>query len=304
MMVAGDRPWRNAQGIQLWRILLLGLWGLSLTACARPEASVEAGESFTDRMSEIHGTDKPEATEMARQSPAQPVTSQRVKYATVNGQPVEGFFAQPVQADRPLPGIIAIHEWWGLNDNIKAVTERLAGEGYSVLAVDLYDGQVAQDPDQARQLMQRVMGQPQPAQENLRQAYDYLVKDKQSPQVGSIGWCFGGAWSLQTGLLLPDQLDALVIYYGRLETDPQILKPLTMPIAGFFGGQDAGIPVAEVNAFEQTLNTLDKPAEIYLYDAADHAFANPSGKNYNPAAANDAWEKTLAFFAKHLKTSP
>ena len=191
---------------------------------------------------------------------------------------------------------------WGLNDNIKSVAERLAGEGYSVLAVDLYGGQVADQSDQARQLMQDVMQNDGPAKDNLRQAYQYLVEEQQAPTVGSIGWCFGGAWSLQTGLILPDQLDALVIYYGRLETNPAVLKPLQMPIAGFFGGQDQGIPVKDVNAFEAALKDLDKTAEIYIYPDANHAFANPSGDRYDPAAAEDAWAKTLAFFEKTLKS--
>jgi carboxymethylenebutenolidase len=215
-----------------------------------------------------------------------------------------GFLAQPANvadAQEPLPGIIAIHEWWGLNDNIKAVSERLAGEGYSVLAVDLYGGAVAQQPDQAKPLMQGVMQTPAPAQDNLRQAYAYLTEQQQAPRVGSIGWCFGGAWSLQTGLLLPEQLDAMVIYYGRLETDPKVLAPLQMPIAGFFGELDQGIPVADVKAFEAALTGLGKAAEITIYDDANHAFANPSGDRYNPTAAKDAWDKTTAFFERHLK---
>lgn len=225
-----------------------------------------------------------------------------VKYATVNGQSVQGFFSQPAARDQPLPGIIAIHEWWGLNDNIKAVTERLAGEGYSVLAVDLYGGQIATQPGQAKQLMQSVMQNTKPAKANLRQAFDYLTKEEQAARVGSIGWCFGGAWSLNTGLLLPDNLDALVIYYGQLETNPEVLAPLQMPIAGFFGGQDQGIPVAEVKAFDAALKELGKSADIYIYDEANHAFANPSGKNYDQKAATDAWAKTTAFFAKTLKS--
>ncbi|MEO0378569.1 MAG: dienelactone hydrolase family protein, partial [Cyanobacteria bacterium P01_A01_bin.17] len=183
----------------------------------------------------------------------------------------------------------------------KSVAERLAGEGYSVLAVDLYGGEVADQPGQAKQLMQSVMQNTEPAEANLQQAYSYLMK-QQATKVASIGWCFGGAWSLNTGLLLPKQLNALVIYYGQLETEPEVLAPLQMPIAGFFGGQDQGIPVTEVKAFEAALDQLDKTSEIYIYEDADHAFANPSGKNYNPEAAEDSWEKTTAFLTKTLKS--
>ena len=277
---------------------------LVLQACTAVNTSSTntlSSDEYTERMAEQHQDDAPVATEAALMEPAQAVTSQSVEYATVNGQSVTGFLAQPATATDPLPGIITIHEWWGLNDNIQSMTERLAGEGYRVLAVDLYSGQIADQRDQARQLMQSVMQNPASAEENLVQAYNYLVNEQQATAVGSIGWCFGGAWSLNTGLLLPEDLDAMVIYYGRLQTDPDVLAPLTMPIAGFFGGQDQGIPVSDVEAFEAALTELGKSAEIHIYEDADHAFANPSGNRYNPEAAADAWEKTTAFFARTLQ---
>ncbi|MGB7413653.1 MAG: dienelactone hydrolase family protein, partial [Thermosynechococcaceae cyanobacterium] len=221
----------SRRGLMSLFALTLGLVLILQSCTTTPSASSPSPDAFTERMSKEHQGDQPIATEAATQKPAVEVTSTMVKYATVNGQTVQGFLSQPVASDKPLPAIIAIHEWWGLNDNIKAVTERLAGEGYSVLAVDLYGGQVATQPDQAKQLMQSVMQDTEPAKDNLRQAYEYLVKEQQAPKIGSIGWCFGGAWSLNTGLLLPTKLNALVIYYGKLETNPEILAPLQMPIA-------------------------------------------------------------------------
>ncbi|MEM8808637.1 MAG: dienelactone hydrolase family protein [Cyanobacteria bacterium P01_G01_bin.38] len=282
--------------------LALGLVILLQACTANPPSPEVSSDSYTEKMAQEHKDEKPVASAIANQPAAVEVTSTMVEYATVEGQPVQGFFSKPAAAEGSLPGIIAIHEWWGLNDNIKSVAERLAGEGYSVLAVDLYQGQVADQPDQARQFMQAVMQNAEPANNNLIQAFEYLTEQQQSPLVGSIGWCFGGAWSLNTGLLLPDQLDALAIYYGRLETNPEVLAPLQMPIIGFFGGLDQGIPVEDVTAFETTLNELGKTAEIHIYPEADHAFANPSGERYNPEAAEDAWEKTLAFFAETLKS--
>lgn len=293
------RPW-----LKSLFVVSLGL-AIALQSCDRPPQAKGGADDFTERMAQEHQGDKPDPTEAALLAPAQAVVSKKVEYATIDDSPVTGVLAQPATAAdanaAPLPAIIAIHEWWGLNDNIEAVAERLAGEGYSVLAVDLYNGAVAEQPDQAKQLMQGVMGQPAPAQDNLSQAYDYLVDQLGAPAVGSIGWCFGGAWSLQTGLLLPEQLDALVIYYGRLESDQRVLEPLQMPIAGFFGGLDQGIPVADVQAFEESLKALGKSPEIHIYDDANHAFANPSGDRYNPEAAADAWDKTTAFLAEHLK---
>jgi carboxymethylenebutenolidase len=134
----------------------------------------------------------------------------------------------------------------------------------------------------------------------VKQAFAYLEGDGQ--KVGTIGWCFGGGWSLGTALALPDQVDATVIYYGRLVTDAEALEPLQMPILGFFGAEDQGIPVDSVRAFEQALESLEKNATIHVYDGADHAFANPSGNNYQAEPADDAWGKTLAFFETHLKS--
>ena len=155
-------------------------------------------------------------------------------------------------------------------------------------------------PDEAMALMSASMERAAALTENVKQAFAFLEGDGQ--KVGTIGWCFGGGWSLGAALALPDQVDATVIYYGRLVTDAEALEPLQMPIIGFFGAEDQGIPVDSVRAFEQALEALEKDATIHVYDAADHAFANPSGRNYQAEPADDAWEKTLAFFETHLKT--
>jgi len=198
--------------------------------------------------------------------------------------------------------VIVIHEWWGLNENIEAMTRKLAAEGYTALAVDLYEGQVAQTPEQAKTIMLNALQQAPRLEGNLRQAHQYLQKERNAPKVASLGWCFGGTWSLRTALLLPEQLDAAVIYYGgNLETDPAQLKTLSMPILGIFGALDSNPTPETVEIFEQTLKQLGKSAEIYLYPNADHAFANPSGTRYNPEAAEDAWQKTIMFLKKTLK---
>ena len=120
-------------------------------------------------------------------------------------------------------------------------------------------------------------------------------------KIGSIGWCLGGGMSLRTALLHPQDLDAAVIYYGRVQTDREVLAPLEVPILGLFGAEDQGIPVATVRAFEATLKELGKDARIHIYEGANHAFANPTGNRYHAEAAGDAWARTLAFFAEHLR---
>src|SRR3954467_3826190 len=180
-------------------------------------AAVHAADAKTDaaRMAQEHKHDKPAPTQAAVQEPSHPVSTEEVTYAEVGGKPARGYLAAPKEAKGNLPGLIVIHEWWGLNDNIRAMTRRLAGEGYRALAVDLYGGATATSPDAAIKLMNVVLADTAPAAANLKQAVTYL-KAKGVKKIGVIGWCFGGGWSLQTALLAPSDIDATVIYYGHL----------------------------------------------------------------------------------------
>ena len=199
----------------------------------------------------VHQNDYPSPTAIARVEPKVPVVAEAVEYVTIDGKPVNGYFAYPEDMSKPLPGILAIHEWWGLNENIQAMTRRLAGEGYQVLAVDLYQGQVAETPEAAGKLVKEVADNPFVAEANVTKAYNYLAEEKQAPAVGSIGWCFGGSWSLETALLFPQELDTAVIYYGGevgTKTEEE-LSVLEMPILGIFGAEDSSIPLETV---EQT----------------------------------------------------
>jgi carboxymethylenebutenolidase len=228
------------------------------------------------------------------------VSGAEVTYGEVAGKPAHGYLAAPKDAKGNLPGLSVIHEWWGLNDNIRSMTRRLAGEGYQALAVDLYGGATADNPAAATKLMNGVLADMAPAAANLKQAVAYL-KSKGVKKIGVIGWCFGGGWSLQTALLAPGDILATVIYYGHLETDPAKLATLKSPVIGFFGAADNSIPPASVQAFEEALKKQGKPVEVHIYDGAGHAFANSSGGNYRPEAAKDAWQRTTEFLAKYLQ---
>ena len=273
---------------------------LSLILLLLPAMAGADERSTMDRMAQEHQHDKPVATQAAQQEPAQPVNAEEVTYGEVGGKALHGYLARPRSAQGALPGLIVIHEWWGLNDNIKAMTRRLAGEGYQALAVDLYGGQKADTPDAATKLMNGVLQNMPAGEENLRRAVTYL-EGKGATKLGVIGWCFGGGWSLATTLLAPNKIGATVIYYGHLETDPAKLATIKSPILGFFGAQDQSIPVATVKEFESALKKLGKPVEIHIYEGAGHAFANPSGGSYRPEAAKDSWQRTTAFFARNLQ---
>jgi carboxymethylenebutenolidase len=276
------------------KILPLSLFLLLPTAAGADEHATMA------RMTQEHKHDHPAATQAAKEEPARPVHAEAVTYGEVGGKALRGYFARPKAPQGGLPGVIVIQEWWGLNDNIRAMTRRLAGEGYQALAVDLYGGQTADKPDEAMKLMNAVLKNRAAGEENIRRAIAYL-EGRGATKLGVIGWCFGGGWSLATALLAPEKIDATVIYYGHLETDPAKLGKLKSPILGFFGAQDQSIPVATVKQFEAALKKLGKPVEIHIYEGAGHAFANSSGGNYRPKAAKDSWQRTTAFFARHLK---
>jgi carboxymethylenebutenolidase len=207
------------------------------------------------------------------------------------------------QQQQKLPAVVMIHEWWGLNDNIKDMANELASEGYVVLAADLYNGEVATTPDKAMQLVGTVRENPEQAISNLQSAVQYLASlpNVNSSRIASLGWCFGGGQSLQLALNSEQNpLAATVIYYGNLVNDTNELSKINWPVLGIFGDQDQSIPVESVNAFEQALNETGITNEIYIYPGVGHAFANPSGDNYAPEETVDAWEKTLAFLKKYM----
>jgi len=201
----------------------------------------------------------------------------------------------------PFPGVIVIHEWWGLNDWVKEQASKLADQGYVALAVDLYRGKVATTPDEAHQIMR---GVPEDrAKRDLHAAFEFLASQSnvKKDRIGAIGWCMGGGYSLDVALQEPT-LAADVINYGHLATDADALKKINAPILGLFGAQDKGIPPEDVRKFGETLDHMGKRIQIKIYDDAGHAFENPNNKDgYRPADAADAWQRTVEFFAANLK---
>jgi carboxymethylenebutenolidase len=208
-----------------------------------------------------------------------------------------GYLAKPVD-DGNYPGVVMIHEWWGLNENIKEMADKLASHGYVVLAVDLYDGKVATTSEQARELITTFDSEY--GIQNMNSAVSLLSENYSVNTVGSIGWCFGGGQSLNLALD-NGEMDATVIYYGSLVTDSENLSSIDWPVLGIFAELDKGIPVSTVNDFEFALNEVGVDNQIYIYDGVDHAFANPSGERFSPEESKDAWNQTLDFLELNLK---
>jgi carboxymethylenebutenolidase len=211
----------------------------------------------------------------------------------------KAYLSLPPGATGPVPGLLVIHEWWGLNEHIQHWADRLAAEGYAALAVDLYRGKVATNPDEALSLVKAV--DEAQGLKTVLAAHAFLKSDPriQAPRTGAIGWCFGGGWSLQTAMAVPE-LSAAVIYYGHPVTDPQALSTIKAQVLGIFGSKDKSIPPETVKAFQKALDEAGVRSRILEYDA-DHAFANPSGGRYDERSAAAAWAETSAFLARTLK---
>jgi carboxymethylenebutenolidase len=225
--------------------------------------------------------------------------TETIEFPTGKGT-VKGFLATPEKPGR-YPAVIVIHDWWGLNDWVKEQTEKIAEQGYVVLAVDLYDGKVATDPAEANELS-RGIGQDRAVVDLIAGAiYLSARKDVDRDRIGSVGWSMGGGYSLQLAMRDP-HLRACVVNYGPLPTDPNDLGQITAAVLGNFGADDKGITPADVHAFEKTMKTAGKFVDVRIYEGAGHAFANPANtQSYRPDAAADAWTRTINFLNKALK---
>jgi len=191
--------------------------------------------------------------------------------------------------------LIVIQEWWGLNDNVKMESDKYYTDlgDVNVIAVDMYDGKVAATPDSAMKLMR---GADMGRMTAIIQGAIKYAGSKAS--IYSVGWCFGGMWSLQTAILAGPQAKGTVMYYGRPETNMDKLKSIQCDIIGFFGNLDQSPSPAMVNDFEKNMKEARKNLAVNRYEAG-HGFANPSNPTYNAAAKEDAYTKAIAFFKAH-----
>jgi carboxymethylenebutenolidase len=225
------------------------------------------------------------------------IHTEMIKFPS-NEHETPGYLARPA-AGSSFPGVVVIQEWWGLNDHIKDVAERFAGAGFVALAPDLYNGEVAAEPDEARKLAmaldrERAIREIKTAGSYLRDL-GYVAPKK----TGIVGWCMGGGLCLSTAAQ-DEAVGAAVVFYGRpLEAgDTARLKA---PVLGIYGEDDHGIPVSLVRDFESEMNNHKIPNEIHIYPDAPHAFFNDTrAESYRPEAAADAWQRTLDWFREHL----
>jgi len=212
---------------------------------------------------------------------------------------VQAYLALP-EGDGPFPGLIVIHEWWGLTDWIKENADSFADDGYAALAIDLYRGKSTSNPKEAAELSGNLPKER--AITDLKAAYNYLqnLPGVDSEKIGSIGWCMGGGYSLQATLNIPD-LSACIIAYGRLTDDINEVKKINCPVLGIFAENDPNITPEKVHAFENLLKDEGKENHIIIYPNVSHAFMNPNNrKGYNDSTANEAWNQIYTFLDDNL----
>jgi len=278
-----------------YRLLLLSLLAAGYTSQAQTAMSCcarDANASFAQL-----GSDK--AFVMSHQDPI-PFTyisenGKSVMYKAADGTDAWGY---DVKAKNPSPYyLLVVHEWWGLNDYVKKQAEEFASDlGINVLAVDLYDKKIASTADEAGKIMQTI--KPERAEAIIKGAIAYMGKDA---RILTIGWCFGGGWSIQSAILGGSQTVGCVMFYGMPEKNIDKLKSLKGDVLGIFGTKDQWINPKVVSEFEADMKKAGKKLQVYSYDA-DHAFANPSNPIYNKAATEDAYKHVYDFLKARIKT--
>lgn len=229
------------------------------------------------------------------------MAGQEVQYPS-NGRTTRGYLATPAAGRGP--GVIVIQEWWGLNDQIKGVADRFAGEGFAALAPDLWHGKTVPigEPDEAGKLFMALNADD--AAKDVRGAAKHLRghKANASAKVGVIGFCMGGQIALLTGTVAPDEVGAVVDCYGIHPNVKPDFPKLRAPVLGLFGGKDAMVTDAARDQLAKDVRAAGMTFESHVYPEADHAFMNEQRKDvYRAQDAEDAWQRAVDFLRTHLK---
>jgi len=227
------------------------------------------------------------------------IRTESVSFAS-NGDTANGYLARPT-GDGPFPAIVVIQEWWGLDAHIKDLAERFAGEGFVALAPDLYHGQVATEPDDARKLVMALNGPI--ALREVASAIGYLsdLPDVAPKSVGVIGFCAGGRLTLTAASTGDARIGAVAAFYGGgVQPTPEFVSGINAPVLAVYGEKDAGIPPEQYNGLEAEMDRQEKTFDMVIYPDAGHAFLNDTRPGYNANAATDAWARAVQWFHTYL----
>lgn len=219
---------------------------------------------------------------------------ENVQFASTDGKNASGYFLK--SSKKTNKWLFVIQEWWGLNDFIRLEAEKYFKDlgDVNVLAIDMYDGKVATTRDSAMVYMSAAKKERLEA--IINGAVNFAGKNA---SIYTVGWCFGGGWSLQASILAAKQAKGCIMYYGRPEKDVVRLKGLNCDVIGFFGNQDKGIPIETVKTFEADMQTAGKKFFMNTYEAG-HGFANPSNPSYNKEYTEETYQKAIAFLKERM----
>lgn len=265
-------------------IFLMGI------ACANPPEEKTSTEEFTELSNDQEFVEKHEEPEDINPD----LKGSMIKIEVEGGEAANAYLVKNETETNKY--LFVIHEWWGLNNHIKQEADRLFGEleGIHVMALDLYDSKVTDNREDAQKYMSS-------ADEVRIQAIIAAALKKVGPEaeIATIGWCFGGGWSLRTALQAGNQTQACVMYYGMPVQDVEKLKQLNSDVLFIYGTQDEWINTEVAENFKKNMKAAGKNLEVLAFDA-DHAFANPSGQHYLEEAAQDANLKAYFFLKERI----
>jgi carboxymethylenebutenolidase len=222
--------------------------------------------------------------------------TERVTFESKRGDQAQGVTATPAGSG-DAPAVVIIHEWWGINDQIKTVAEKWASEGFVAVVVDVFRGKTASDATEAGKLMQEL--DRARAIDDIAGAVAYAgIHPRSTGKVGVTGYCMGGALTFASAALV-DNVAAAVPFYGVPSPAPDWSK-VVAPIQAHFAAKDGWAKPELAKEIEQTLTRLGKSMELHVYDA-DHAFCNDRRPEvYNADAAKQSWQRAVAFMRQHL----
>ena len=268
---------------------LLLVTSLFFTACNNASSSAEASKDMSEFAEE-------ESFKEAHETPEKIETEQLGKMTTFDTPDGATGAAYAVVSEGSDKFLFVIQEWWGLNDHIKREADRLskALDGVTVIALDMYDGKVADNPDDAGKYMKAVKQERAEAIVN-----GAITKAGATAKIATIGWCFGGGWSLRASILAKDQAAGCVMYYGMPVQKAEELAPLKADVLGIFAEKDGWITPEVVGKFEALADATGKKVTVHQFDA-EHAFANPSSPRYDEKAAQDANKLAVDFLKEKL----
>jgi carboxymethylenebutenolidase len=219
-----------------------------------------------------------------------------------NGGTAPGYLAVPESGKGP--GVVVLQEWWGVDDSIKRIADQFAEEGFVALVPDLYHGHSTTQPDEAEQKMMALSMDE--AEKEMRGAVDYVAEHEayDGSGIGSVGFCLGGGLAVWAATA-NDKVDAVVTYYYVMPHGKPDFSKVGAPVQGHFGTNDDFVPVDDAKALEQELNDAGADAKFEFYEGAGHAFANDHDRlgTYDENHAENAWQKTVDFFKRHLSKS-